>query len=85
MEDMEDDVRAAREERERLTQVLEQNEELRDKTKFLEAQLSRVRKQASEWSDKYVEMEDSVHDLKKTVVRQTQISRDCGKSVSRCG
>ena len=74
VEDMEDDVRAAREERERLTQVLEQNEELRDKTKFLEAQLSRVRKQASEWSDKYVEMEDSVHDLKKTVVRQTQIA-----------
>ena len=67
-------LRAAREERERLTQVLEQNEELRDKTKFLEAQLSRVRKQASEWSDKYVEMEDSVHDLKKTVVRQTQIA-----------
>jgi len=74
VEDMEDDVRAAREERERLAHVLEQNEELRDKTKFLEAQLSRVRKQASEWSDKYVEMEDSVHDLKKTVVRQTQIA-----------
>ena len=74
VEDMEDDVRAAREERDRLTRVLEHNEELRDKTKFLEAQLSRVRKQASEWSDKYVEMEDTVHDLKKTVVRQTQIA-----------